>query len=110
MPVMQYRTLSNHTVAPLSVEHDTAFWDRELIGFRVRVYPSGSTGFVAQARGPDGQNKGRPIAVGRYPVLSAEQARQRAALIIAWIKAGEGPVPLPLPDSRCRGVLTQARQ
>ena len=41
MPVMQYRTPSNHTVAPLSVEHATAFWDRELIGLRVRVYPSG---------------------------------------------------------------------
>ena len=30
-------------------------------------------------------------------MLSAEQARQRAALIIARIKVGEEPVPLPLP-------------
>ena len=29
-------------------------------------------------------------------MLGAEQARQRAALIIARIKAGEEPVPLPL--------------
>ena len=68
------------------------FWDRELTGFGVRVYPSGGKVFVAQARGPDGPdkpNKPRRITVGRHPVLSAEQARQRAALIIARVKAGE---------------------
>jgi integrase len=41
--------------------------------------------------------------VGRHPVLSAEQARQRAALIIARIKAGEDPVPLPLPAKHAGG-------
>ena len=98
MAVLQYRTLSNRTVATLSVERDTVFWDRELTGFGVRVYPSGGKVFVAQARGPDGPdkpNRPRRITVGRHPVLSAEQARQRAALIIARVKAGEDPVPLP---------------
>ena len=33
MAVLQYRTLSNRTVATLSVERDTVFWDRELTGF-----------------------------------------------------------------------------
>ena len=33
MAVLQYRTLSNRTVATLSVERDTVFWDRELSGF-----------------------------------------------------------------------------
>ena len=32
--------VSNRTVAALSVERDTVFWDRELTGFGVRVYPS----------------------------------------------------------------------
>ena len=36
------------------------------------------------------------MTVGRHDVLHADQARQRAALIIARIKAGEEPVPLPL--------------
>ena len=93
MAVLQYRTLSNRTVATLSVERDTVFWDRELTGFGIRVYPSGGKVFVAQARGPDGPNKPnkpRRITVGRHPVLSAEQARQRAALIIARVKAGAG--------------------
>ena len=106
MAVLQYRTLSNRTVAALSVERDTVFWDRELTGFGVRVYPSGGKVFVAQARGPDGPdrpNKPRRITVGRHPVLSAEQARQRTALIIARVKAGEDPVPLPLPAKYAGG-------
>ena len=106
MAVLQYRTLSNRTVATLSVERDTVFWDRELTGFGVRVYPSGGKVFVAQTRGPDGPNKPnkpRRITVGRHPVLSAEQARQRAALIIARVKAGEDPVPLPLPAKYAGG-------
>ena len=110
MAVLQYKTLSNRTVAALAVERDTVFWDRDLTGFGVRVYPSGGKVFVAQARGPDGPdkpNKPRRITVGRHPVLSAEQARQRAALIIARVKAGEDPVPLPPRRStqaarRCR--------
>ena len=106
MAVLQYRTLSNRTVAALAVERDMVFWDRELTGFGVRVYPTGGKVFVAQARGPDGPdkpNKGRRITVGRHPVLSAEQARQRAALIIARVKAGEDPVPLPLPAKYAGG-------
>ena len=100
MAVLQYRTISNRTVTALAVERDTVFWDRELKGFGVRVYPTGGKLYLAQARGPDGpggRRKARRITVGRHPVLGAETARQRAALIIARIKAGEDPVPLPLP-------------
>ena len=106
MAILQTRKLSNRTVAALSVERDTVFWDRELTGFGVRVYPTGGKVFVAQARGPDGPDnphKGQRITVGRHPVLSAEQARQRAALIIARVKAGEEPVPLPLPAKYAAG-------
>ena len=86
-------TLSNRAVEKLTVERDTVFWDRELTGFGVRVYPSGGKVYVAQARGPDGPKR---VTVGRHRVLSAEQARQRAALVIARVKAGEPPVPEPL--------------
>ena len=103
MAVLQTRKLSKCTVAALSVEHDTVFWDRELAGFGVRVYPTGGKVFVAQARGPDGPCKGRRITVGHHPVLGAEQACQRAALIIARVRAGEEPVPLPLPAKYAKG-------
>ena len=90
---VQQKTLSNRTVAALKVARDTVFWDRDLTGFGVRVYPTGGKVYIAQARGPDGPKR---MTVGRHDVLHADQARQRAALIIARIKAGEEPMPLPL--------------
>ena len=92
----EYGTLSNRAVGKLAVEKDTVFWDRELTGFGVRVYPTGARVYIAQARGPEGP---RRVAVGRHGVIHAEQARQRAALIIARIKAGETPVPEPMKPS-----------
>ncbi|MYA95552.1 MAG: tyrosine-type recombinase/integrase [Nitrospinae bacterium] len=86
MAKLQYRTLSNRMVGKLEVEKETVFWDRELTGFGVRVYPTGTKIYVAQARGPKGP---RRVAVGRYGVVHAEQARQRAARIITRIKAGD---------------------
>ncbi len=90
-PIM--KTLSNRAVAKLTVEKDTVFWDRDLTGFGVRVYPTGSKVYVAQARGPEGP---RRVTVGRHGVIHADQARKRAALVIARIKAGEEAVPKPL--------------
>ena len=101
---IQQKTVSNRTVAALQVARDTVFWDRELTGFGVRVYPTGGKVYVAQARGPDGPKR---VTVGRHDVLHAEQARRRAALIIARIKAGEEPVPLPLA-ARAAGSSTVA--
>ena len=37
-------TISRRTVEALRAEKDTVFWDRELTGFGVRVYPSGIEG------------------------------------------------------------------
>ena len=51
---LQQKTLSNRTVMALRVTRDTVFWDRDLTGFGVRVYPSGGKVYVAQARGPEG--------------------------------------------------------
>ena len=93
-------TLSNRAVEKLTVERDTVFWDRELTGFGVRVYPSDGKVYVAQARGPSGPKR---VTVGRHGVLGAEQARQRAALVIARVKAGEPPVPEPLAAKQGTG-------
>ncbi|MDD9996688.1 MAG: tyrosine-type recombinase/integrase [Rhodospirillaceae bacterium] len=93
-------TLSNRAVEKLTVEKDTVFWDRELTGFGVRIYPSGGKVYVAQARGPDGPKR---VTVGRHRVIGAEQARQRAALVIARVKAGESPVPEPLAAKQGAG-------
>ena len=83
-------TITEHTVAALSVGKDTVVWDRALTGFGVRVYPSGAKVYVVQTRGPAGTKR---ITVGRHGVIGAQEARRRAALIIARIRAGEAPVP-----------------
>ena len=83
-------SITEHTVAALSVRRDTVVWDRALTGFGVRVYPSGAKVYVVQARGPAGT---RRITVGRHGVIGASEARRRATLIVARIRAGEEPLP-----------------
>ena len=94
MARLETKTISRRTVEALRVEKDTVFWDRELTGFGVRVYPSGSKYYVVQTRA--GGAAAKRVTVGRHGVITPEEARRRAALIIARIKAGEEPVPEPL--------------
>ena len=93
MAKTEHGTLSNRAVGKLEVEKDTVFWDRELTGFGVRVYPTGSKVYIAQARGPEGPKR---VAVGRHGVINADEARKRAAYIIARVKAGEEAIPKPM--------------
>ncbi len=107
MAKLEYKTLSNRTVEKLKVQKDTVFWDHELTGFGVRVYPTGGKVYIAQARGPGGPKR---VTVGRHGVLGAEQARQRAALIIARVKAGDEPVPEPMKPAGGSTVGELARR
>ena len=86
-------TISKRTVEALAVEKDTVYWDSELSGFGVRAYPSGSKYYVVQTRA-NGKAAKR-VTVGRHGIVTAEEARRRAALIIARIKAGEEPLAEP---------------
>ena len=95
------KTISRRTVEALKVEKDTIFWDRELTGFGVRVHPSGRKVYIVQTR-----ERGKPakrVTVGRHGVITAEEARRRAAMIVARIKAGEDPVPEPLAAKLAEG-------
>ena len=93
MAKLRHKTISRRTVEALKVEKDTVFWDSELIGFGVRVYPSGSKYYVVQTKAGGATTR---LTVGRHGILTAEEARRRAALMIARIKAGEEPVPEPM--------------
>ena len=88
------KTISRRTVEALKVEKDTVFWDSELPGFGVRVHPSGRKVYIAQTRARG--KAAKRVTVGRHGVITAEEARRRAALIVARIKAGEDPVPEPM--------------
>ena len=91
MAKLQYKTISKRTVDGLSVEDkDTVFWDHDLPGFGVRVYPSGSKVYVVQTRAG---GKSKRVTLGRHGVISADQARRKAALTIARIKGGEDVGP-----------------
>ena len=85
MAKLQYKSISRRTVEALSVAKDTVFWDNELTGFGVRVYPSGARVYVVQSRGPGGLKR---VTVGRHGVISADQARLRDS------KTGPRTVPL----------------
>ena len=90
MAKLKYRNISKRTVDGLSAdEKDAVFWDRELQGFGVRVYPSGSKVYVVQTRH---RGRSRRVTLGRHGVISADRARRKAAETIARIKSGEDPV------------------
>ena len=79
-------SITECVVDALPAGRDTVVWDRALTGFGVRVYPSGAKVYVVQTRGPAGTKR---ITVGRHGVIGADEARRRAALIIARVHAGE---------------------
>ena len=93
MAVLQYRTLSNRTVAALSVERDTVFWDRDLTGFGIRVHPGGAKSFIVNYRAGHGGRKApnKRVVIGRYGKVTADQARRQAQKILG--KAAEGDDP-----------------
>ena len=101
MAKLQRTTISRRTVERLKAEKDTVFWDSELLGFGVRVYPTGRKVYVVQTRA--GGKDGKRVTVGRHGVMTAEEARRRAALIVARIKAGEEPVPEPMAVMLAKG-------
>ena len=98
MAELQHLTLSKRIVDRLSVEDkDTVFWDRDLPGFGIRVYPSGAKVYVVQTRA---FGRSKRVTVGRHGEIAPDQARKEAAGIIARVKAGESPVledPVPQP-------------
>ncbi len=70
-------------------KHGTLFWDDELSGFGVRVYPSGAKVFVLKFRARSGRQ--RWLRLGAFGPLTAEHARDKAKLEMAKVIDGEDP-------------------
>ena len=97
MPKRHYRTISKRAVDALAVQDkDAVFWDRDLPGFGVRVYPSGRKVYVVQTRGPGGSKR---ATVGRHGDISPDTARKAAARTIDRIKTGADPSPPDPPEA-----------
>ena len=103
MPKRGELRITKRAVDALEVEdRDAVFWDRDLPGFGVRVYPSGRKVYVVQARGPCGP---RRATVGRHGKLVADDARGKAAAMIDRIKRGEEARAAPAkPALTVRGL------
>ena len=82
--------LTKRIVDRLAVhDKDGVFWDSELPGFGIRVYPTGRKVYVVQARA---NGRSRRVTVGRHGDVAPDRARKDAAKIIARLKAGLPPV------------------
>lgn len=71
------------------LEGQAFLWDDELRGFGVRAIPSGLKVFVLQYRNEEGRS--RRIVLGRYGVLTVEQARKHALMKLGAVAGGADP-------------------
>jgi Arm DNA-binding domain len=68
-------------------------WDSEVTGFALRVEPSGARTFVARYRADGGGRSAiqRLVTIGRFGVLTVEQARKQAKAILGGVALGNDP-------------------
>jgi integrase len=100
MPKLTKRTIDAAHAKPRG---DVFAWHDELPGFGLRVKPSGAKAFLVQYRNRAGRS--RRITLGRYGILTAEQARQLARDALADVARGLDPAELRSAD---RDALTVA--
>jgi integrase len=68
---------------------DTWLWDEELTRFALRMKPSGAGSYVIVYR--TRQRRQRQMLVGRLGVVTPEQARTNAKIMLAEVDAGRDP-------------------
>lgn len=68
---------------------DMTYWDDELRGFGLRVWPTGRKVYIAMTRV---KGRLRKVTIGPHGPTTAEKARVKAHQIISEAKAGNDPV------------------
>lgn len=77
-------------------------WDQELRGFGVRVSPAGLKSFIVQYRTSEGRH--RRTVIGRYGLMTVEQARLKAHGMLVTVSNGIDPAAEPEPDPNAISV------
>ncbi|MDZ4393876.1 Arm DNA-binding domain-containing protein [Cypionkella sp.] len=80
--------LTDHYIKRLSVDVRTDIADAREPGLTLRITPSGSKSWAVRCRSADGTSQ--RVTLGQYPDISLKDARSRAALAKADIRATEG--------------------
>lgn len=70
-------------------DRDQWLWDGEIKGFALRVKPTGVKSFMVQYRNATGRT--RKVTLGKFGVLTVEQARDQARQMLAAVAAGADP-------------------
>ncbi|HEX8726652.1 MAG TPA: Arm DNA-binding domain-containing protein, partial [Gemmatimonadaceae bacterium] len=70
---------------------DTWVWDTQLVGFGVRVKPSGATSYLVDYYAPGLHRVRRRMTVAAYPPTPPEDARKMATALLAAVAKGEDP-------------------
>ena len=68
-------------------------WDDKLVGFGIRIQPSGVKSFIVNYRAGDGGRKApnKRIVIGRYGAVTPDQARKSARKLLGEVADGRDP-------------------
>jgi hypothetical protein len=84
MPKLTKRTVDAHKPE----DRDYFVWDTEVIGFGVRVLPSGAKTYQTQYRKG---GRTRRVSIGRHGSITVDEARQIAKEIMGDVARGQDP-------------------